>query len=101
MLSKKILSPILAITLLIPSMGFANYFTKGLKYGASLGAISATLQTLPVILIKGREKNLSAIEKLSLSASVATLGAWHGAINGGIIGFLADLCYPEQPNQQK
>lgn len=101
MLSKKILSPILAIALLIPSMGYANYFTKGLKYGASLGAISTTIQTLPIILIKGREKNLSAIEKLSLSACVATNGAWHGAVYGGLLGFIADVWYPEQPNQQK
>ena len=93
MLSKKILSPILAIALLSPSMGYANYFTKGLKYGASLGAIQCII-TSPV-----EGNSLSSMQKLNLSISL--WGALEGAIKGGIIGFGLDLVCPEQPNQQK
>lgn len=89
MLSKKLLSPILALSLFIPSMGYANYFAQGLKYGAALGAIQCII-TSPA---EGKSVSMHQIR-----LSISLLSALEGAINGGIIGLGLDLICPKESN---
>ncbi len=101
MLSKKLLSPLLALSLLVPTLGYANFFTQGVKYGACVGALIASIEITLPNLAKDASQNLKFTDKLLLSTFIASAGAIKGAIGGGIIGFALDRLYPVESTQQK